>query len=220
MTPEFEPTLNSPAAVEAAGMLVKAYRDGITPPGLIGWGWSEVLTAQQQGMSAMAMAWQSQASSLNDPQQSPITAGKMDWRPIPYLEQLGSDKPRVFPSTWAVSISADSQNKEAAFKYITWFTSKKIARDYVLYGGGTSGRKSLLLDIEVLRRNPQYLTLQASFSLYHELPPIKEKLYLFEELLPPSFNSALAGKGPVKDYLDRVNQELRQFLIDKEYLKG
>lgn len=215
-----EPVLNSPEAIEAVEMYLSQYKEGIVPPGMVAWEYPEVLTAMQNGMSAMCIGWNAMAPTLNDPEKSPISGGNLDWRPIPYYEPLGPNTKRVWPSVWAPSVCADSKNKEAAFKYITWFTSKEIARDYVMYGGGSSGRRSLLTDPEILQHGPQYFALVNSFAVYHSMPPIKEGGYLTEELLPTWVNAALLGKKPVSYYLNEANRELRQFLIDKGYLKG
>ena len=63
------------------------------------------------------------------------------------------------PSPHAIGVSAFSKNQREAFAYIAWFTSQDVARDYVVNGGGSSGRGSLLTDKEILTKNPQYAAL-------------------------------------------------------------
>lgn len=210
--------ITKPEAIKAIQMYLSQDKKGLTPPGSANWDYPDVLAALQQGKAAMAIGWNSMANILNDPQQSPKTAGQWDWRPVPYDDQLGAKTKRAYPALWAWGISSDSKHKEAAFNYIAWFTSKEIARDYVMNGGGSSGRKSLLSNPEILHKNPQYEALSESISLFHKLPPIQEKSYLIFDLLPKYIHAALISDKPVEEYLKQAALAIQQFLQKKGYI--
>lgn len=216
LTDDYQIIVNSPESVKGAEVYLTPFKKGWASPGIVGYEYPEVLTALQEGRAAMAIGWNAMAPTLLDPEKSPITAGNLGFSVIPYGD-AGPEALRMIPSVWALSICADSKHKEEAFQYLTWFTSKEIARDYVVHGGGSSGRASLLSDPEILKDNPQYLALLDSMKLYPTFPPIKEGEYLVEEFLPTYFSEALTGDQPVKYYLDQCAKDLKDFLLDKGY---
>jgi len=86
------------------------------------------------------------SATILDAKASPITATTTGFNLYPYDKPAGADVQRIYPSVHAIGVSAFTKQPEAAFEYVAWFTSQDTAREYVLHGGGSSGRKSLLND--------------------------------------------------------------------------
>jgi len=215
---KLKPQLTSPHAIEA----LKEYTDQlhvykITPPGVIGYAYSELLTTLQQGLAALGLQWNAAAATLLDPEKSPKTAGKMGFSVIPYFDSKGPNQLRVYPSIWGVGISSFGKHKEAAFRYVVWFTSKEIARDYVTHGGGSSGRSSLLNDPQIVSENPQYPALLESMKYYHSLPDIPEWTFILEDILTSNWNSALVGDVTPKQAMETANEAILKLLEEAGY---
>ena len=215
---KLKPRLTTPEAIEA----LKEYTDQlhvhkIAPPGVVGYAYSELLTNLQQGLSAMGLQWNAAAATLMDADKSPETAGKMGFSVIPYFESEGPEQLRVYPSIWGVGISSFSRHKEAAFRYVTWFTGKDIARDYVTHGGGSSGRSSLLNDPEIVAANPQYPALLESMKYYHSLPDIPEWTFILEDILTSNWNAALVGGLTPRQAMETANDAILKLLTEAGY---
>jgi multiple sugar transport system substrate-binding protein len=218
LDPANRPILTSPAAVRGLTTYIEQFtKHRLAGPGVVNYAYSEILTALQEGQAAMGLQWVAAAPTLLDPKKSPKTAGKLGFSVIPYFAGTGPQGLRAFPQCWAVGVSAFSKHKREAFEYIAWFTSKRIARDYVMKGGGSSGRRSLLTDREVLAGNPQYAALLETAKVFHPTPAIPEWTYILESILTPAFNGALAGATTPEKALATANDEIRAYLKKAGY---
>jgi ABC-type glycerol-3-phosphate transport system substrate-binding protein len=124
----------------------------------------------------------------------------------------------VRESVWAVCVSSYSKKQEAAFSYLSWFTSKDIARDYVLNGGGSSGRASLLTAPDIVAKNPQYPAVLNGFNVLHLLPRIVEFGYIASSILDPNMSSIWSKQVSVADGLKKANDETSNYLKDQGVL--
>lgn len=162
-----------------------------TSPGTASYDYAELQTALLQGRVPMAIEWNAAASDLDNPAKSPKTAGKMAYGMLPYE---GDPKtPRSFLSTHTLAINKSSKNKNAAFSYVVWYTSKEVARQYVTSGAGSSGRTSLLTDASFAKSQPQLLALNYSLALAHPLPSGPYLPSILTDVIGPNSNAAFAG---------------------------
>jgi multiple sugar transport system substrate-binding protein len=210
------PNFNSPEAVasveDAVGWLVK---DKLVTPGMVGYEYPEVLTAYQQGKAVFALQWNAAAPDILNPDKSPASAGKTAFSVYPWQTDKGAEQLRLWPSVWSVGVSAYSKHPKEAFEYAAWFTSKEVARDYVMHGGGSSGRQSLLTDPEILKSNPQYPAMLQGFKVYHALPDLVSYDYLLNNILPAHLQAVWQGTTKAKDALDAATEEAKKYLSDK-----
>ncbi|MCL2001140.1 MAG: sugar ABC transporter substrate-binding protein [Planctomycetes bacterium] len=154
-TPEFI------AAAEFYGRLVRNYG----PPGVLNMGWPQAIAVFQQGKGAMYVDCSTQYAVLLDPTKS-VVGDKTGIAMFP----AGPKKHIFFDATpWAIGISEKSQKKDAAWKFVRWFTDKKrctiIQGDYAVQGTRMSvfedpaGVKNFPPDmVAVLKQAPQFAT--------------------------------------------------------------
>ncbi len=155
---KWNPQLTTEKANAAMTMLTDfLFKHQVVSEGVTGYEYPEVLTALQEDKAVMALQWNAAAPTVMDASKSPA------WGPDntgfsvhPYDPTAGPDQKRIRESVWSLCVSSYSKQQEAAFSYVVWFTSKDVARDYVLNGGGSSGRSSLLTDPAIVAKNPQY----------------------------------------------------------------
>jgi sorbitol/mannitol transport system substrate-binding protein len=124
------PQLTSPATKKAVNFyvnLVKQYGE----PGATSSGFTECETAMAQGKTAMWVDATVAAGQLSDPKQSPVAKN------IGFAFAPTAVTPRGSHWLWAWSLTMESssKNKDAAFKFLTWATSK----DYIKLVAGKNG---------------------------------------------------------------------------------
>ncbi len=110
--------LTDPATKQAVQFyvdLVRAYGE----PGAPNAGFSECLTAMGQGNAAMWYDATVGAGSLEDPSTSKV-AGKMGYVPAPVVKTQNAG----WLWAWSLAIPNTSKNKDAAWDFVSWATSK------------------------------------------------------------------------------------------------
>jgi multiple sugar transport system substrate-binding protein len=126
------PGINSEAAVKTLTELVNATQ--YMPPGVNTWGFTEVLSAWMDGKVAMIVTWPpigrwSEGVGLMTKQLSWVpptkVAGKVGYAPEPGGRPL-------LAGGFNLAVSADSQNKEAAYLFIQWMNSPEISLQRVM----------------------------------------------------------------------------------------
>ena len=115
---------------------------------------------------------------------------------------------RVFPSVHAIGVSEFSKKQQAAFAYVAWFTSQEIARDYVVNGGGSSGRGSLLTDPDCVGQCARTTRLcwKGSRSTTRSRA-LTQWPYMWGNILGVNLNSVWTQQMSVEDGLNQMQQE-------------
>ena len=101
-----------------------------------------------QGKCAMWFDATSMAYSFDDPSASSV-AGNVDYFPVPEGEAGGSGA----IAGWSLGIPSDSSNKDAAYAFIMYMSSREKAKEYN-EKGGIPCRTSSFEDEELLEANP------------------------------------------------------------------
>jgi len=141
-------TVDSPEAVAATEAL-KAIIDN-SPPGVTSWGFGEQANAFLQGESAIYIDALKIAAMSRDPEQS-LVDGKVGYA----LHPEGPAGCGSETGGFAMGIPDNSANKEAAFLFIQWMTSKETDRK-IVEAGGDPVRMSTMTDPELQDRFPEY----------------------------------------------------------------
>ena len=126
----------SPEAVAAATWYQSIMRD-CAPPGSVGFNWNECQTNFAQGRAAMWWDGIGFSAPLVDPKQSRIV-GKVGFAPVP----RGPKAQHSATYIDAIGIPAASRNKQAAWLYVQWATSKAMFPNWLKAGAGTPPRAS------------------------------------------------------------------------------
>lgn len=214
-------TLDQPTQIKALETyLSQDTADKVTPPGVGGYEYPEVLTFFQQGKAAMAIEWNAAAIEFYDAKKSPAIAGNVGVTAFPYEKTVGPDAKRIWPSIHALAVCAQSKHQQEALEYMAWFTSKEVAKDYVTNGGGSSGRTSLLTDKTILEKSPWYNTLSQSMALYHSLPMLPELNYINEQIFAVALNGIITSQTQdVATVLKNAKKEMDDYLVQKGRIK-
>jgi len=115
-----QPQLTSPAAVKGLDLYARMLRE-YGPPGAVNVHVYEVYDLVSQGRVALATESSLGVSTFEDPKKSKVV-GQVGYARVP-RGPAGSHTPII---SWAISIAAQSKNKEAAWYFIQWATSKEM----------------------------------------------------------------------------------------------
>lgn len=213
------PTYNVPEAVAAMEMIKAWLDEGIVSPGSIGYNYSEALETLRQEQTAIAFQWDTAAVELNDPGKSPVTANTLSYTVFPYEASVDPQAPRLVNAVWHNFIPVFSKNQEAALAYAAWYTSKEIAFDYLMFGGGHSGRSSLLNDPEILAAHRQYAAMLANFEGLAPANPLPQIGFLNSDILGPNLQAFFTGEvETAQEALDKAQEEATRYLQDEGVL--
>mgnify|MGYP002478063844 CR=1 FL=1 len=222
--------LDSPETVAA----IQFYVDLLAAagqPGATTTGFTEALTLMQQGKAAMWYDATTAAGFLEDPKVSTI-AGKVGYALAP--SQAKDNNGWLW--SWALGIEASSKNKEAAFKFVTWATSKEYiqlvgeSEGWVVVPGGT--RKSTYENENYKKAAPfADITLEAMNSTNYKEPSLKPVPYVgiqyvaipeFQQLgteVSQDIAAAIAGSKTVEQAMKDAQARAERVAVDGGYKK-
>ena len=130
-------------AIQFYGRILKNYG----PPGVTNMSWPQAQALMASGKVAMWTDASTLLPGLLDPQKSKV-ADKIGLAPFP-AGPSGFKPFNVVP--WAVSISAQSKNKDAAWEFIKWLGSKDVMKKAQI-AGNTTSRNAVWVDPEVVAK--------------------------------------------------------------------
>jgi multiple sugar transport system substrate-binding protein len=206
----FKPTLNGPEGVKTIEILKEFIATG--PVGMAGYSYSEMKNSFVQGDAAFYLDDSKIRKTAEDPTKSKIV-GKVGYALHPEGSQCGAGT-----GGFAMGIPANAKNKEAAFLFIQWFTSKKI--DYALAEmGGDPIRTSTMNDPKLQAKFPEYKALveQLKCAKADWRPLIPEWPQIDNQIIGISVSEAITGKKPAQQALDEAAAKIEALLDSKGY---
>ncbi|MFK7602330.1 ABC transporter substrate-binding protein [Deinococcus sp. SM5_A1] len=137
----FEPTLASAASQK--GLQFRQNLMKYMPPGVVDQDHAEVVAAFNNGTVPMITEWSSFYTTITDPKQSKVPANCLGVT----TEPVGADglKPALGGFSLGVNSNSDAKKQAAAYLFLQWITSEKMAKPYV-QAGGVSGRQAVYKD--------------------------------------------------------------------------
>lgn len=201
----WNPIVNNEAGVAAAEAL-KRILDA-SPPGVTSYGIGEASNSFLQGEVAMFLDNHRIINQTRDPNQSRID-GKIGVALHPTAATCGAET-----GGFAMGIPANSRNKDAAFMFIQWMTSKETDRKLALLGGEPV-RMSTLLDPEMQQKFPEYAVIaeQLECANVDWRPLIAEWGALNAPILGAKLGEFVAGQKTAQQALDEAAQLIREEL--------
>jgi sorbitol/mannitol transport system substrate-binding protein len=229
---KWQPQLTYPAtekAVEFYVNLVKKYGE----PGATSSGFTECETAMGQGHAAMWVDATVAAGQLTDPKQSQV-ANDIGFAYAPHeVTSLGSH----WLWAWSLAIEASSKNKDAAFKFLTWATSKKYLKLVAAKNGWATVPPGTRISTY---QNPNYkkaagafasivlnsmLTADPTHQTIHKVPYVGVQFVDIPEfqnigtLVTQNLAAAVAGSTSVQSALALSQSQVTRIMKQAGYLK-
>jgi sorbitol/mannitol transport system substrate-binding protein len=226
------PQLTSPATMKAVNFYVNLIRK-YGEPGATSSGFTECETAMSQGKTAMWVDATVAAGQLTDPSKSKVA------KDIGFAYAPTAVTPRGSHWLWAWSLAmeASSKNKDAAFKFLTWATSK----DYIKLVAAKSGWGTVPPGTRVSTyKNPSYKKAAGAFSdivlnsmltadpKHQTLNPVPyvgvqfvgiPEFQNIGTLVTQNLAGAVAGHTSVDSALQQSQQQVTRIMKQSGYLK-
>jgi multiple sugar transport system substrate-binding protein len=167
------------------------------------------------GHAAQASVWPAEASDIVENPQVSKVIGKVGYVVIP-TALAGRHTPMM--GNWLLAIPKAAKEKDWAFKFITWATSKQIQRPYA-EAGGIPFRKSILTDPTLNKRYPFFAAMADSLAAPPFWRPRTTEWSAVESILGTHVNAALAGTESPEQAVDRAQTEITQHMKEAGYIK-
>jgi multiple sugar transport system substrate-binding protein len=124
-------TINSDATKAGLGVYQTLIDNAATPPDSISYEYAEANEAFRSGQAATMLQWNAAFNELNNPELSPLVAGKIGVAPLP----AGSEGNKTHVHALGIGMNAASTKKEAAGKFADYLFSEAAMQVYGEAGG-------------------------------------------------------------------------------------
>jgi ABC-type glycerol-3-phosphate transport system substrate-binding protein len=187
--------INSPEAQRALELYIETY-NAAAPDDSLNWGFDEALRAVASGRAATMLSYNWMLPTLNaEGGVAGDLAGNFKLHEVP-----GG---KAVLGTWHWAIAANSEQKDAAWTFISWLTSKEIDRQRVIAGGAPT-RRSVVSDEEVWEQGygEDYYT--TVLGILEDAAPLATGTAAEEiiEIVGTELSAAVAGQKTVEEALD------------------
>ena len=205
---QWNPVINSSEAVEAAQVLREVAQTG--PSGIPTFGFGEAAAAFLQGEAAMHLDTLKIAAMSRDPKLSKID-GKVGYALHPVGSRCGSET-----GGFAAGIPANSQNKEAAFLFLQYITSKAGDQRMVELGGDPVRISTLMNNTEGFDEYP-VVAEQLPCADPDWRPLIPEWNELNIDVLGQALTQVITTDDPIQPIMDAANEKARAIMEREGY---
>lgn len=187
-----------------------------SPPGAESFDLGTSDNAFLQGLTAMIIDRDKLIGLCADPEKSKV-ADKVGFALQPHADDGYLE---TEAGGFAVGIPANSQNKEAAFLFLQWLTSKDIDKKLALQGV-TPARNSTFDDAEVLAAYPAFAVVKeaAAYANADWRPGIPEVTQIQSQYLGVAINQVMTGAQTAEQAMQAIKDPVRQIMAEGGYLQ-
>lgn len=211
MNPEtWTSTVNSEAGVAATDYWGKLMK--FAPEGVTGFTWYEAMQSFMNGSAAMFIDADHMAGSIEDPTQSKV-AGKAGYAIPP--QGPGGIKTNIW--IWSLGLASAAKEKNAAWLFMQWATSKAILADSAVKNNINPTRRSVATDPTVMEYmagwgdyNNVYQTLIEEYS--RVLVPALPEFAQVGDVWAQSVQEVVLGQKDAQTAMDEAAAAIDQVL--------
>ena len=206
---DFRPNVNSPEGILALQLLIDCLP--YAPKNVTQYAYSENVDGFSTGKIAQMIFWSTIAGPVFNKEKS-LVADKTGTGQVPAAP---GQKPRGIQGGWGLGIpkNADPAKKAAAWRALTWLTSKKVNRYEVEKYQIDASRQSTFKDPELLKEYP-YLTDSAEAIANASTLPTSNinETFQLNDIMNVEFNKALIGGQDAKTACANVQRQWEEVL--------
>lgn len=197
--------INTPEAVEGLEILMEIIK--ICPEEVIAFQEEDSRLAFQDGEILFLRNWPYNWNLLNQ-ENSPVK-GRIGIAPLP-VGPRGSSSSGCLGG-WNLMINHFSQNKEAAWKFIEFMTSREGQKVNSIIGGRLPTRMAVYREAEVSKVNPYYAEFLDVY--YRSKPrPVSPFYPAISETMQLNFYQAITGKLNAKTAIRNIETDIKKIL--------
>jgi multiple sugar transport system substrate-binding protein len=209
---KWRPAFADPPAIKTAEVLKEIVDTG--PLGIPSFGFGEMLNAFLQGQAAMYLDAIALFGVVQDPAKSKIV-GKVGYAIHPKAAKYSGET-----GGFGLAIPKNAKNKEGAFLFMQWLTSKAQDKRVTMLGGSAS-RWSTLEDAEAKKKYPEFTVLKDALKIANPdwRPIIPEWDELNQQVLGIALSDVITGKKAPKEALGAMVPRAEEIMRKAGYYK-
>ena len=201
--------MDTPAAIAAGEFYAKLLRE-TGPTGVVGFNWNECQTTFAQGRAAMWLDGVGFSAPLMDKTKSKIS-DIVGFVPVP----RGPKAQHSATFIEGVGIARGAKNKDGAWLYVQWATSKAMCLEYLRTGSGTPPRASTYGNTDIVKNSvfPQewFDTVRASLKIARSGLPVIVSVTEFRDTFGIALTNTISG-ADVKGELTKATEAFKPIL--------
>lgn len=184
-----------------------------SPPASINWSWSELVQSLKQGKSAFMYTWTDGWADMNDPTKSRV-AGQIAFA-VPPKGPVGRS---CRQGAWGLGIPLNAKNKEAAFIYMQWATSKEMQLPLAALGYiGAPWRMSAFENPKLYEIHDYFKVIKESSLNYATHLPYMPEWWEICLTLAENMRGAWLGEFDAKEAMRRAAETAEDILREAGY---
>lgn len=195
-------------AIEAVRFVRDEIIGKIASTGMLTYQEPESLDLFMQGHAVFMRNWPYAWNHSNDPEKSRVV-GKVGIAKLPHFK--GGESYSTLGG-WQLGISNYSENKNEAWKFIKFLTSKRIQKLYAIKAGKAPTRKALYADREVIQYNPHFVDMKEVFLSAYPRP--RSPLYpAISNVLQRYFSKVISDpESDIESEADQASEEIEKLI--------
>lgn len=198
--------INSPNNVEILTLIKEMIDLKLFPEGILSYGSGDVRASMFQGNQVFMRAWPKAYALSQNPENSKV-AGLLGVAELPRGES--GTKGHSTLGGWQLFLSKSSKNKEAALKFMDFYTSEYAMKLHALNDSYLPARSSLYSDSEILKEIPFFAMVEN--VLANAVPRPKSPFYAeTSAIIQVEVQNALSGAKTVKEALKDAQSEMEK----------
>lgn len=203
--------VNTEGTVNALQMWVDMFNDlKVVPPDVTSYEYAQVSSAFKEGITAMCLQWDAACGEFADPEGAPLVCDNFGVAVIPGVEQADGSVLQVpFIQSWCFAINEFSENKEEAYKFLSFFCNPDVYLENMATTDSTA-LKSVLED-ESYQGRTGYAAYKESLVLGRPYPNSKDTDRM-ESALDFAVAQAVAKELTPQEALDNCAAEIGSYL--------
>lgn len=197
------PTVNSAEGIAALKMMLELGK--YSPSGYASFNADEVSNHLLQGTAAMSINWPAWIPAFSDSNKSKVI-GKIEFTSMPGAKNPG----KAEIGNWLIAIPQAARNKDAAFDFLVWATSREQMK-LSAERGNPPTRVSLFKDEELLKKYPAYPAQLKSLEASRPRPRTAQWKEI-EDIFGTFLSKANSGQLSPEDAMNQANEEIKKIV--------
>jgi multiple sugar transport system substrate-binding protein len=213
---KLKPIFNNKDMIDVMTIYQKLYTEGLVPPGATDFELGEAAAFFMQGKAAMMWNWSMMGADIEDPKLSKV-AGKVGYAMFP--KDNANVVHYVREASTGLCIPKTASNKEAAYLFIQWLTSRNtLFKVEAQYKCGHPARYSLMSDPAIKVLFPYFPLLEhaGKVQAVRLVPKIVEWSQV-DDTCAVQFQKCMIGQLTPEKAVAEAAKNVEQLLDDKGY---
>ena len=203
--------LNTEEAVAAFEFYGKLLRD-YGPTGVLNMGWPETWNLFTQGKAAMRLDVNTNLAAWSD-DDSVISYDEIGYFDVPVGPN--GDYGNYYVTSWALVMSSGSENKEAAWEFIKWATSKEMQIEAQQNGNSGARNSCWEENYSIYPEDVEKIAAHAGADGYGTDRPYMINVASGRDIIGEVIVAAIEGEDDIQALADKKNEEFQE-LLDSE----